>query len=162
MCLISLKTYLVLVNLPKTMMFSLNFILFSALLNPRVPMRSFLRDCSIKMAFTNLVAYLSHNQVFSSFPSSKHKSDFPIVHTTVAINFTFATWHIWLGHPNSDVQKLVLNICNISIFNKIVSEFCSCCLGKHIDYPHIIPLLNALHLLNLSTVTYVVLPYHIH
>ena len=40
-------------------------------------------------------------------------------------------WHARLGHPNSHVLKLVLDQCNISSSNKVISDFCaSCCVGK--------------------------------
>jgi len=44
---------------------------------------------------------------------------------------SFATWHARLGHPNTDVMKLVSQICKIPSINKTVSDFCShCCVGK--------------------------------
>jgi len=44
---------------------------------------------------------------------------------------TVNLWHARLGHPNSHVLKLVLDECNISSSNKVISDFCaSCCVGK--------------------------------
>ena len=44
---------------------------------------------------------------------------------------TVSHWHARLGHPNSHVLKLVLDQCNISSSNKVVTDFCaSCCVGK--------------------------------
>lgn len=41
------------------------------------------------------------------------------------------TWHLRLGHPNSNTMKLVLAQCNIPYSNKANSMFCSaCCMGK--------------------------------
>ena len=40
---------------------------------------------------------------------------------------SFATWHARLGHPNTDVMKLVSQICKIPSINKTVSDFCSHC-----------------------------------
>ena len=40
-------------------------------------------------------------------------------------------WHLRLGHPSSNVLRLVLNHCKIPISNKNVFEFCTaCCVGK--------------------------------
>lgn len=40
-------------------------------------------------------------------------------------------WHIRLGHPNSNVLKLVIKQCNVPLSNKIVFDFYSaCCIGK--------------------------------
>jgi len=42
-----------------------------------------------------------------------------------------SSWHIRLGHPNSNLLKLVLKQCNVPLSNKIVLDFCSaCCIGK--------------------------------
>ena len=40
-------------------------------------------------------------------------------------------WHLRLGHPNSNVFKIVLNNFNIPISNKNLLKFCAaCCVGK--------------------------------
>jgi len=44
---------------------------------------------------------------------------------------TVNLWHARLGYPNSHVLKLVLDQCNISSSNKVISDFCaSCFVGK--------------------------------
>jgi hypothetical protein len=58
-------------------------------------------------------------------------SNSPIVNTISAQKISFATWHSRLGHPSSDVQRIVLNLCNIPFNNKTrLDFFSSCCLGK--------------------------------
>ena len=46
------------------------------------------------------------------------------------------TWHLRLGHPNSQALKLVLNHCNFKIPVKDELSFCSaCCMGKIHRFP---------------------------
>lgn len=46
-------------------------------------------------------------------------------------NSTYLLWHNRLGHPCSEIQRMVLHNCNIPFSNKGMLDFCSsCCLGK--------------------------------
>jgi len=62
-------------------------------------------------------------------------SNSSIVNTISAQTISFATWHSRLGHPSSDVQRIVLNLRNIPFNNKTRLDFGPLAvLVKLIDY----------------------------
>ena len=87
---------------------------------------------------------------YSSFPISKSQcnnigsTSTPISsssnhsNSTVSSLSMYKVWHNRLGHPSHEVIKNVLKLCNQSLPNKVVSDFCSaCCLGKSHRLPSV-------------------------
>lgn len=70
--------------------------------------------------------------------SSNFNSVFPSCSNSIAFMETKSNnlWHARPNHSNLDVMKIVLQQCNIPLFNKNVVDFCaSCCVGKSYRLP---------------------------
>ena len=96
-------------------MFSLCFMLIVALSNLKIPMKSFFKVMLDLIGCINfLVSSLAQLSVSSSTTVVS-----PYINIVSASdcnnkvpNFVY-TWHLRLGHPNSQALKLVLNSCNL-------------------------------------------------
>ena len=82
-------------------------------------------------SFHNIKLQDHRPQLLSTTSSTANKESTVTSSSGFSSPSTVNLWHARLGHPNSHVLKLVLDQCNISSSNKVISDFCaSCCVGK--------------------------------
>ena len=105
--------------------------LIVALSNLRIPMKSFYKE------MLDLMAFQFPSLKFSPAVSSSAVVVSPCINTVSTsdcnnkVPNSVYTWHLRLGHPNSQALKLVLNHCNQKFSVKDDLPFCSaCCMGK--------------------------------
>ena len=71
------------------------------------------------------------NSSINNSSSSVFNSQCNNVATATVTPSLYSIWHCRLGHPHHEVLKAVTQLCNVSLPNKNLSDFCSaCCLGK--------------------------------
>ena len=82
-------------------------------------------------SFHNIKLQDHRPQLLSTTSSTANKDSTVTSSSGFSSPNTISLWHARLGHPNSHVLKLVLDQCNISSSNKVITDFCaSCCVRK--------------------------------